>query len=137
MGNAQFDKGREGFLTKQIDWLNDTIKGVLVHHATYTPNVATDQFLSAIAAGARVATSPALTNKSATNGVADADDLEIPGVSGLTADGLYLFQDTGNEATSRLIIRIDTLGDGTFPLTPNGGAILFRWDNGANKIFKL
>jgi hypothetical protein len=135
MANALFAKALEGFATKQIDWLNDNIKAVLVDHGTDTPNVATDQYLSDIAAGARVATSGNLTSKTATDGVLDAADVTFSLVSGASCESIVVYQDTGNAATSRLIAYIDT-GTG-LPVTPGGGDITITWDNGANKIGKL
>lgn len=135
MANALFAKALEGFANADIDWTADNIKAVLVDHGTDTPNVSTDQFLSDISAGARVATSGNLTGKTSTNGVLDADDVTFPLVSGVSAESIVIYQDTGNAATSRLIAYIDT-GTG-LPVTPGGGDILFTWDNGANKIGKL
>lgn len=135
MANALFDKGREGFLDGSIDWDTDTIKAVLVDHGVDTPVPATDQFLSDISAGARVAISPALTGKTVTNGVADADDVVLPTVSGASCESIVLFKDTGSPATSRLIAFIDTATG--LPVTPNGGDITIEWDAGANKVFKL
>jgi len=137
MANALFDKGRESFLKGEIAWATDTIKAVLVDHGVDTPVPSSDQFLSDIAAGARVATSPAFTTKTTTAGVADADDITFSAVSGATVESLVIYQDTGNAATSRLIAYIDSLGTGTFPITPNGGDIQFVFDAGANRIFKL
>lgn len=135
MANALYDKGRQAFLSALIDWLNDNIKCVLVDAADYTVNLATHEFLSDIPAGARVATSGNLANKTATNGVADADDISFTAVSGDPSEALVIYQDTGNAATSRLIAYIDTATG--LPVTPGGGNIPVTWDNGANKIFKL
>jgi hypothetical protein len=137
MANALFDLARASFLKAEINIPTDNIKAVLVDHGTDTPVIATDQFLSDIAAGARVATSANFTTKTTTAGVFDADDITFTAVSGATVESLVIYQDTGVAATSRLIAYIDTLGVGTFPITPNGGDISFVWDNGANKIFKL
>lgn len=135
MANALIDKGREGFLDGSIDWDTDTIKAVLVDHAVDTPSPASDQNLSDIAVGARVATSAAFTSKTVTAGVADAADVTLPTVSGATVESVVLYKDTGTESTSRLIAFIDTATG--LPVTPNGGDIILQWDNGANKIFKL
>ncbi|RJR48287.1 MAG: hypothetical protein C4567_00220 [Deltaproteobacteria bacterium] len=135
MANALYDKGREGFLAGDIDWDAHVIKAILVDTADYTVNLSAHQFLSDIPGAARVAVSSALTGKTASSGVADADDLTFPGVSGDPAEALVLYQDTGVEATSRLIAYIDTATG--LPVTPNGGDISVAWDNGANKIFKL
>lgn len=135
MANALFNKGREGFLGGDIAWDTDTIKLVLVDHADDTPNVTTDQFLSHIAAAARVATSAAFTSKTITDGVADAADVTLTAVTGDPAESIVIYQDTGTESTSRLIAYIDTATG--LPVTPNGGDITVVWDNGANRIFVL
>lgn len=135
MPNALYDKGREGFLAGGIDWDTDLIKAVLVDAADYTVNLTAHQFLSDIPVVARVATSAALTGKTVVNGVADAEDLTFPAVSGDPAEALVIYQDTGTAGTSRLIAYIDTATG--LPVTPNGGDINVAWDNGPNKIFKL
>ena len=135
MANALYDKGRQGFLEGSIDWDTDTIKVVLIDTADYTVNLATHQYLSDIPAAAVVATSAALSGKTVTNGVADADDLTLSAVSGDPSEALVIYQDTGTEGTSRLIAYIDTATG--LPVTPNGGDINVAWDNGSNKIFKL
>lgn len=135
MANALYDKGREGFLDGSIDWDTNTIKVVLVDTADYTVNLTSHQFLSDVPALARVATSPALTGKTVAAGVADAADVTLTAVTGDPCEALIIYQDTGVEATSRLIAYIDTATG--LPVTPNGGDITIAWDNGANKIFKL
>lgn len=133
MANALYDKGRNRFLTGDIDWTGDTIKAVLCT-AGYSANLTTDEFLATIVAGNRVATA-ALANMSAAAGVADADDTTFTSVSGSAATAIVIYQDTGDEATSPLIARIDTATG--LPVTPNGSDITIVWDSGANKIFKL
>lgn len=135
MANALYDKGREGFLDGSINWASDTIKAVLVDTGLYTVNLATNANLSDIPSGARISTSPALTSKTVTAGVADAGDVTFSSVSGATVEAVVLYKDTGTASTSRLITYIDT-GTG-LPITPNGGDIVTAWSNGANKIFKL
>jgi len=135
MANALYDKAREGFLAGDIDWDTDVIKAVLIDAADYTVNLTAHQFLSDIPAAARVAVSSPLAGKTAVNGVADADNLSFPAVSGDPTEALVLYQDTGAEGTSRLIAYIDNATG--LPVTPNGGDINVAWDNGANKIFKL
>lgn len=137
MANALYDLARSSFLDADIDWTVDTIKLALVRSSTYTPNAATDQFLSTVTAGgAVVATSAAFGSKTTTAGVADAADVTLSTVAaGAAAQYLVIYQDTGSGATSRLIALIDTATG--LPVTPNGGDITIVWDNGANKIFKL
>lgn len=134
MANALYDLGRKAFLDAGINWASDNIKVVLVD-ATYTPNTATDQFLSDIAGGKRVATSGNLASKTDTAGVADAADVTFTAVSGAAVNYVVIYKDTGSAASSPLILVIDTASN--LPVTPNGGDIVVQWDNGANKIFKL
>jgi hypothetical protein len=56
-------------------------------------------------------------------------------VSGDMAEGLVMWQDTGNEATSPLLyIGVGVTG---LPVQPNGGPINVVWSNGASKIFRI
>lgn len=135
MANALYDNGRESFLKGEISWSSDNIKAVLVDTATYTVNLATDQFLSDIPVGERVATSSNFATKTTAAGVADADDITFTAVTGDQSEALVIYQDTGVEGTSRLIAYIDTATG--LPVTPNGGDISVTWDSGVNKIFKL
>lgn len=139
MANQLYDKGREGFLDGSIDWDDDTIKAVACD-ASYAPNFATDLALSDIPSGARVATSLALGGKTVAAGVADADDPVFSAVpAGSTIVRIVLYQDAaGVEADSRLIGAIDTLaGGGALSIPTSGGDIIFRFDDGSNKVFKL
>ena len=135
MANAVYDKARQKFLDGTISWSSNNIKAVLVDAADYTVNIATHEFLSDIAAGARVATSINLENKTSTAGVADADNISFSAVTGDPSEALVLYVDTTNAATSSLICYIDSATG--LPVTPNGGDINITWDNGSNKIFKL
>lgn len=134
MANALYDAGREAFLKGEISWDSDDIKVVLVD-SDYTENLASDQFLSDISVGDRVGTSPNLSGKSTTAGVADAADVTFSAVSGSQVVAMVIYKDTGNAATSPLIAFIDTATG--FPLTPNGSDIEVQWDSGVNKIFKI
>ncbi len=135
LANVLYDKGRQGFLSGDIDWDADNIKVILIDSADYTVDLALHDFLDDVPAGARVAISGNLTSKTTTDGVADAADVTFSSVSGDVSEALIIYQDTGAEATSRLIAYFDTATG--LPVTPNGGDIDIAWDSGANKIFKL
>lgn len=135
MANALYDKGREAFLSGDIDWISDDIKVVLVDTGAYTVNLSSHQFLSSVDPSARIATSSNLTSKSATNGVADAADVTLSSVSGVQSEALVIYKDTGSASTSPLIAYIDTATG--LPVTPDGSDITITWDSGSNKIFKL
>lgn len=135
MANSLYGKGREGFLGGDIDWDADTIKVVAVDTGLYTVSIDGHQFLNDVPAGARVAVSSALSAKTKTLGVANAANVVYSSVTGNSIEAIVIYQDTGNEATSRLIAYIDTATG--LPVTPNGGDINLNWDAGTNKIFKL
>lgn len=138
MANALYDLGRQSFLEGSIAWLTDSIKAVLVNISGghYAVNLATDQFLSAIASGDRIATSANLTGKTSAAGVADATDVTWAAVTnGASVGAIVLYKDTGNAATSPLIAYLDIVTG--LPLTASGADITVAFDNGANKIFKL
>jgi hypothetical protein len=135
MANALYDKARESFLKGELAAATDTWKVALVDSSLYTPNLATDQFLSDIPSGARTALSGALGSKTTAAGIFDAADATFTAVTGSQSEYLVIYQDTGTVGTSRLIALIDTATG--LPITPNGADETVVWDNGANKIFKL
>lgn len=134
MANNLYGKGRNKFLTGDIDWVNDTIKLYLIDAADYTVSIDVDEFADDIAGAAKVATAT-LAGNSAALGVADANDTTFTAVSGDVSEALVIWKDTAVQSTSPLIAYMDT-GTG-LPVTPNGGDITVTWDSGANKIFKL
>jgi hypothetical protein len=85
--------------------------------------------------GANIVARAALSGKTVTNGVADASDITFTALTGLACVYIGIYQDTGVDATSRLVLYDDTITG--FPLTPSGADVTVQWDNGANKIFKL
>lgn len=135
MSNALFDTGRAAFLNAGVNWTSDNIKGVLVDSGAYTVNLSTHAFLSDITSGARISTSPNLSGKGSTAGVANASNLTFSAVTGASCEAVALYKDTGTATTSQLICYIDTATG--LPVTPNGGDITVAWDTGSNKIFKL
>lgn len=137
MANQLYRKGKEKILQGQIAWELDDIKCVLVDTGVYTPDLLNDEYLSDIPYAARVAISPRIVGMSAFNGVADADDVLIPGVAGSTFELIVIFKDTANELTSPLIVYIDETDQITMPVTPTGAPVIVRWSNTANKIFRL
>lgn len=134
MANVLYDAARAAFANAELDWDTDTIKVTLVDTADYTFNAAHD-FYDDITVAGRVATAT-LASKTNTNGILDAADTVLSSVTGDPSEALVIWKDTGVEATSRVILYLDTFASG-MPVTPNGGNITIQWDNGTNKIFKL
>jgi len=136
MATFMYDKGREGFAIAAINWPADDIRLIFADSADYLVDQATHDFLNDIPAIARVAVSSAsLGNKTAVNGVCDADDHTIPAVSGDQFEAIVIYRHTGTETTSRLIAYIDNYTG--LPCIPNGGNITVSWPNDSNRIFKL
>lgn len=133
--NALYTKGKEGLLDGSIKWTTDNLKVCLLDAGAYTANLATDKFLSDIPAAARIASSNVLTNRTATAGVADADDMSYPAISGPSIEAFVLYADTGVPTSSRLLAYFDT-GTG-LPFTTNGGEVDIIWPSDGNGIFKL
>lgn len=134
MANALYDKGRDQFADGNIDWVNDTIKAILIDTADYAVNINTHDFLNDVAGAARVATAT-LTSKTTVDGVCDAANTTFSSVSGDSCEAIIIYKDTGVESTSPLIAYIDNATN--LPVNPNGGDITVQWDSGSNKIFKL
>ena len=76
-----------------------------------------------------------MTTKTATAGVADADDVTFSAVSGDPSEALVIYKHNATESLATLIAYIDSATG--LPVTPNGGDITVTWDSGANRIFKL
>lgn len=134
MANALYDAGRDGFLGGDNDW--DSDHRLIFHDdADDTVNLATDDFLNDVASAARVAVSGAIGSPTHAAGVADAADTTVNTVTGDPFEKILIYQHTGTESTSDLVLAIDTATG--LPTTPNGGNITVAYDNGANKIFKL
>lgn len=141
MANSLYDKGRQRFLEAQLNWLTDAIKVVMVDTAVYA-FASTHEFFASIPASARITAPTTLTNKTSTNGAADAQDVTFAAVNGPSIEALVIYREvlgtdgiTPDEAASPLIAYIDTATG--LPITPNGGDIIVTWDNGINKIFRL
>ena len=140
MANALFTAAAEGFISGAIDLDTAVIKVAFVRGYTFD---ATDVFVSdVVATGTLNGTSAALSNKSITGGVFDADDTVIPTTASASNHGLLLFQSsavTGGadvaQSSQRVIAYYDT-GTG-LPAQPGTGDTPVTWSSGANRILKV
>ncbi len=126
MANALYPKFKAAQMKNSTSDLSSgavNVKAVLVDLADYTYSAA-HEFLSDVAAGARVATSGNLANKTvaSADGTFDFDDFTFSAVSGDQSEAIIFYIDSGSAATSRLIGFFDT-GITGIPVTPNGGDI--------------
>ncbi|MEE8207350.1 MAG: hypothetical protein V3T88_00120 [Nitrosomonadaceae bacterium] len=136
MANAIYGISRKAFLDAGIDLLVDDIRVILIDDTDYTVSIDVHDFLDDVPAGARVAVSGALTTKTTTLGVFDADNITFTAVTGDVSEALIIYHHTGVDSTSELIAYIDT-GVTGLPVTPNGGDITVTWDSGSDRIFKI
>lgn len=136
MTAALYDHGRNEFLLGNLDWVNDDIRVALIDTGTYTVDLANHQDMADVS-GIVAQSAASLANKSASAGIADADDHVIASVTGVTVEALILYLHTGTPANDTLIAYIDDASVTGLPLTPNGGDVTIAFDSGANKIFKL
>ena len=116
--------GMNHFLLGDVHWLTDDIKVAFVDTTMYTVDLE-HEFLTDVPSGARVAISPALSGKTAVDGVGHASNTLLTTVSGPPVGAIVLFKATGSDATSVLVAYEDTMPG--LPLTPNGGAVLIQW----------
>lgn len=147
MANALYDPGREGFLDGTIDFDTATIKAALARLTAGGAPVftASQKFVSDLTATHTLvpAAGVALTTKTVTAGVADADNVLFSAVpSNANNHVIVLYQSSavtggGDVAATaqRLIAWIDT---GTnLPVVPNGGDVTIQWAAASPNIFKL
>ena len=135
MANQLYPKAKEDFLAGNLNLSSNTITLALIDTDIYTFNSAHED--RADINNTAVVSEVALSSKSITNGVFDADDATFSSVSGANCEALVIYHtDTQNGNTaSRLIAYIDTATG--LPILPNGGDITVRFSAGASKIFAL
>jgi hypothetical protein len=133
MANQLYPKGKENFLSGNIDMVNDTITIALVDTASYTFDNTHISFANVTPSA--VVANTQLASKSVGNGVFDAADAIFNNVSGNQSEALILFKDTGTNTTSYLIAYIDTATG--LPVTPSGGDITVSFSDSTTKIFSL
>lgn len=137
MSNTIYASARESYLTAGLNWATDDVR-VILCDSTYVFDP-TDDFLDDVPVGARLAVSGSLANKTTTDGVADADDVTFPTVAaGDTVTSVIVYNHTGTESTSDLILYMDeTAAGAVINRLTDGNDIVVRWSNSATKIFKL
>lgn len=136
MATSWYAKALREFGKAGVSWESGSLKAVLVDTALYTVDFNAHEFLSSIAAGARVATVAVAGNTVADGGVCDATDTTWPNVTGPTIEAVVFYIDTGAEGTSRLLLYVDNSPDFPIP-APTGQDVVVRWSDGANKIARL
>jgi hypothetical protein len=130
MASQLYNKYAEDLLLRNlnVDFDTNDIRVALIDTGTYTFSAA---HVDRADLTGVVALSGALASKTGVDGVCDAADITITGVTGASIEALVLYKHTGAAANDILLCYID----GFSAITPNGGDILIQWDGGANRIF--
>lgn len=136
MASGWYSKALRKIGRAQIDLQDAAMKVLLVDTGAYTVDLAAHEFLSDVPVGARVAATPAVNHSVADGGIFDADDTTWSDVTGPTVEAVLFYLDTGDPATSPLILYADNSADFPIPAT-SGQDVIVRWSNGANKIGRL
>ena len=141
MANAYYTAAVEGVIDDTINLNTASIKAAFVRGYTFS---ASHKFVSDVtgAGGTINGTSAALSNKSFTGGVFDADDTSATTTANATNHGILLFQAsaaTGGAdvaaSAQRVIAWYDT-GTG-LPIQPGTGSTPITWDSGTNRILRV
>lgn len=129
-----YTKAKEKLLRGQIDLVGATIKVILFKN-TYPQDLVNDEFLSQVEIY-RLGTDQTLSSKTVAGGAFAAADITFPTVpAGDTSEGVGLYVDTGNPATSSLLLYTDDIQG--FPVATSGANIGVAWDKGQYKIFAI
>jgi hypothetical protein len=136
MANLLIPAAKKALLDGDWAWDSSTIKLALMDDA-YVFSSAHD-FFDDVSANV-IASSAALTGKTTTAGVADADDVVFAGIAAAeNIEGIWIYVDSGVAATSQLLVWLDTrLDDNPIDETTTGDDVTVFFDNGASKIFAL
>ncbi|MFI2664877.1 hypothetical protein [Micromonospora carbonacea] len=141
MSNGYFTGLAEGLMDGSIDLDTASVKVSLVRGYTFSAAHRTVSDVTG-AGGAINGTSAALTGKTVTGGVFDADDTTISATASASNHGLLLFQasaSTGGAdvaaSSQRLIAWYDT-GTG-LPIQPGTGTVTVTWPASSPRILKV
>jgi len=135
MATGMYDTALQMFLDGELSWTTGTFKAMVVDHAEYTPNLASDSTVEDIPVDARVGISSEVMAKTSAAGVADGGDVTFTALTGPVCEGVVVFLDSGLDSSSVLVCHIDEGDD--FPIVPDGEDYILSWSNGPNKIFRL
>jgi len=110
---------RELFATAQLDWRAGVVRALFLP-SSYVPDF-TDQFLSDIFEGVRVAISEEIQSRTATNGICTGTAAKFPLlIDNRAVSQAVIFKDTGVESTSVLIAYLGDEDLVNEPFTPIG-----------------
>jgi hypothetical protein len=131
--NFKYNYARQLALTTGIGWTTNNVK-LLAVNANYVPNEA-HQYVSQINPAAIVARTANMANKTATDGFARGSPVTLFSLlSNSEVEGVILYIDSGDDATSVLLAYVD---DGiAFPFMPLGFDYAFAYDSIEGGFFR-
>ena len=136
MANFVYAKAKQALLNGQINVSASNYKVALLNSNNYTPNTATDEYVSSIPANAIVSRSNNITNITNVNGVFDADDVSISH-DGTSFNAMVIYQVGSSDSNSRLFFYIDTSTGVPFEGSNSSLTVTINWSDTANKILAL
>ena len=126
MANQKFNLGMQDVYQAGVNLLTDDIR-LLLAKSTWTPNLATNHYVSDITAGAITARSGSMTGKSFSGLTFLAANVTFTLVAAGASDFyVILYKWTGSDATSPLLVKYDS--GQNLPVTPIGGDITVQAD---------
>lgn len=126
----------EEVLAGRIIWTTG-FYGACLMKDTYTPSPEGVRYLADLNVTHRPQPIVQVLGRALVDGAADSFDIVFPRVPelGYTYKGIVIFQNTGVEASSKLLVYHDS-GVG-WPVTPNNGNIVVQVDDGADRLFRI
>lgn len=119
MRSQLYPYARELFATAQLDWRAGVVRALFLP-SSYVPDF-TDQFLSDIFEGVRIAISEEIQSRTATNGICTGTAAKFPLlIDHRAVSQAVIFKDTGVESTSVLIAYLGDEDLVNEPFTPIG-----------------
>ena len=138
--NLAYNKALEamwgGLLANTLPAGAGDVRAVLIEASSYTVDP-TDEFLSDIPSGARIGGPVALSGITYTDGVFNCSSpitFTAP-ANGHQGDAIVIFLHTGTDATSKLLLYIDS--GYNLPLQTNGNDVDIQLDSGAEKLVAI
>lgn len=119
MASQLYPSSRQMFLTAQLSWLVGDYKAILLPESYNFDDE--DVYLADVFSGVRIAISELIENKTAVDGIASCDPIEFPQlVDNRNVAKAIIFKDTGDEATSPLVVFLDSESLFGVPFQPVG-----------------
>jgi hypothetical protein len=136
MSSQLYPTAREKFLTAQLNWMTGVYRAILLPEA-YTPNF-DNEFVSDIFEGVRLAVSDPIGSRTATDGVAGCASIRFGVlVDTRKASKMVIYRDTGLEATSDLVLYLDSENLQGAPLDLVGFEYFYTPNSLDGGIFRL